>query len=139
MPLLRKITGFWDLAACSPGWPVAGFVNENDLELPMLMFPTPKGWDYRCASPHQVCVMLGMRSKAIYMLSEHYVSELYPQVLWNKISNNCLCSFSHRVNVIPWWQALDKLTSNLMIFLCPFEIVFLCWTYKPIALSVLET
>lgn len=44
---------------------------EHDLELLLLWPLPPECWNYRCAPPLSLCVVLGMELGASYMLGKH--------------------------------------------------------------------
>lgn len=47
------------------------YVAENDLELLACLPPPLECWDYSCASPHLLSVVLGSKPRVFFMLHNH--------------------------------------------------------------------
>lgn len=59
----------------SPGWPQAPYVARNDLELLILLPPTPQSEEYGYISPSAVFAMLGTEPRPSYwVLGRHPVN-----------------------------------------------------------------
>lgn len=71
LPLSFSFFFLSDRVLCSSGCPKACYVARNDLELRILVSPSPTRWHYRGASPYLVYEMLGMEPRALSMLGKH--------------------------------------------------------------------
>ena len=56
---------------CSRGLPRAHYVAEAYLDLLSLLLPPPMEWEYRCAPPHPVYILLGTKPRALHVLGKY--------------------------------------------------------------------
>lgn len=75
----------FETVSCIQGWPWTWNVTKDDLELPIILFPTSQGLVQGCLTTPSFCVVLGIKHRALCKIGK-------PSTNWvtsSAFSTNC--------------------------------------------------